>query len=51
MQPKAIKLIWVALLVVSAFILGYYLNPRRQQLPGAMPFGSARPAPPLRFNP
>ena len=50
MKEKSLKLIWVALLVISAFILGYYLNVNRPSN-GPGPFGGGRPAPPLRFAP
>ncbi len=52
MQSKAMKLLWVVILTVSAFVLGYYLNPGRQNSRPVPPFGmTGRPAPPLQFNP
>ncbi len=52
MLSKPKKLLWVVVLVISAFALGYYLNPHRQNPRPVSPFGmTGRPAPPLQFNP
>ncbi len=55
MHDKFFKLFWVLLLVVSSFLLGYYLKPssssRAMILGGNGRPASARPAPPLNFRP
>jgi len=50
MKEKIFRLLWVVLLVISAFVLGYYLNVNRTSN-GPGPFGGGRQAPPLRFVP
>lgn len=50
MKEKIHRFLWVVLLVISAFILGLYLNINRPSNSGG-PFSGGRPAPPLRFAP
>lgn len=52
MQVKIYRLFWVVLLVISAFVLGYYLKPPRTTSPFMPGSGSKmmfRQAPPLSF--
>ncbi|MCK4838574.1 MAG: hypothetical protein KAS94_07195 [Desulfobulbaceae bacterium] len=55
MRDKFSKLFWVVLLVISSFLLGYYLKPsgssRAMMIGGKGSPAGSRPAPPLNFRP
>ncbi len=52
LKGKFIRIFWIVLLVLSAFILGYTLKPTSERpRPFAAAMGTGRPfAPPLNFG-